>query len=177
MEALGLPNVSAAPFAFPPYSFLATCSYRNRRIAEFLKELDLTEGRGTGIPKLYEILKANGAPPPRFETDEARTYFLAEIRIHPAFTGQVPVEAPEEALLVELSDTERAILELCKKGPKSKREILGGLGYNTMTGNTKQALQRLTDLGLITLTIPAIPNGKLQRRRITDKGLAALRMR
>ena len=26
--------------------------YRNRRIGEFLKELDLTEGRGTGIPKI-----------------------------------------------------------------------------------------------------------------------------
>ena len=26
--------------------------YRNRRIGEFLKELDLTEGRSTGIPKI-----------------------------------------------------------------------------------------------------------------------------
>ena len=28
--------------------------YRNRRIGEFLKELDLTEGRATGIPKILK---------------------------------------------------------------------------------------------------------------------------
>ena len=80
-------------------------------------------------------------------------------------------------VLVELSDTELAILEVCKSSPKGKREILAALGYNTMTGNAKQALQRLTDFGLITFTIPAIPNSSLQRRRITAKGLAALRTR
>ncbi len=26
--------------------------YRNRRVGEFLKELEMTEGRGTGIPKM-----------------------------------------------------------------------------------------------------------------------------
>ncbi len=29
--------------------------YRNRRIDEFLKELELTEGRGTGIPKILRV--------------------------------------------------------------------------------------------------------------------------
>ena len=33
--------------------------YRNRRIGEFLKELDLTEGRSTGIPKILRVMKAN----------------------------------------------------------------------------------------------------------------------
>lgn len=27
--------------------------YRNRRIGEFLKELELTEGRSTGVPKIF----------------------------------------------------------------------------------------------------------------------------
>ncbi|MCL2453451.1 MAG: putative DNA binding domain-containing protein, partial [Alphaproteobacteria bacterium] len=43
--------------------------YRNRRIGEFLKELDLTEGRSTGIPKILKVMAANGSPPPIFETD------------------------------------------------------------------------------------------------------------
>ena len=30
--------------------------YRNRRLGEFLKELDLTEGRSTGIPTIQERL-------------------------------------------------------------------------------------------------------------------------
>ncbi|SFU83712.1 Putative ATP-dependent DNA helicase recG C-terminal [Paenacidovorax caeni] len=42
--------------------------YRNRRIGEFLKELDLTEGRSTGIPKILKVMAANGSPAPLFES-------------------------------------------------------------------------------------------------------------
>lgn len=37
---------------------------RNGRIGEFLKELDLTEGRATGIPKILKEMAGNGSPPP-----------------------------------------------------------------------------------------------------------------
>ena len=43
--------------------------YRKRRIGDFLKELDLTEGRGTGIPKIRHALKKNYSLKPIFETD------------------------------------------------------------------------------------------------------------
>ncbi len=46
--------------------------YRNRRIGEFLKELDLPEGRSTGVPKILKAMAANGSPPPLFETDDDR---------------------------------------------------------------------------------------------------------
>ncbi len=36
--------------------------YRNRRIGEFLKELEFTEGRSTGIPKIIDAIQANGSP-------------------------------------------------------------------------------------------------------------------
>ncbi len=36
--------------------------YRNRRIGEFLKELDMTEGRSTGIPKILKEMTNNGSP-------------------------------------------------------------------------------------------------------------------
>ena len=44
--------------------------YRNRRIGDFLKELKLTEGRGTGLPSIYSSLEANGSPEPSFKTDD-----------------------------------------------------------------------------------------------------------
>jgi len=59
--------------------------YRNRRLGEFLKELDLTEGRATGIPTVQEELEANGSPRATIETDEERTYFLIDIPCHPYF--------------------------------------------------------------------------------------------
>jgi ATP-dependent DNA helicase RecG len=60
--------------------------YRNRRVGEFLKELKLTEGRGTGIPTIIATLKSNGSPLPLFDTNEPqRTHFLIELPIHKAF--------------------------------------------------------------------------------------------
>ncbi len=53
--------------------------YRNRRIGDFLKELRLTEGRGTGFPVIYRALELNDSPKPVFETDEQSSYFLTTI--------------------------------------------------------------------------------------------------
>ncbi|MDR2614176.1 MAG: putative DNA binding domain-containing protein [Candidatus Accumulibacter sp.] len=57
--------------------------YRNRRIGEFLKELDLAEGRSTGIPKILKEMAANGSPPPTFETDDERSSFIIRLLRHP----------------------------------------------------------------------------------------------
>lgn len=58
---------------------------RNRRIGEFLKELDLAEGRGTGIPKIRRKMKENGSPEPKFEFDTGRTYFRVILPAHPQY--------------------------------------------------------------------------------------------
>ena len=57
--------------------------YRNRRIGDFLKELALTEGRSTGISKVLKVMEGNGSPPPEFETDDDRSYFLIRLPAHP----------------------------------------------------------------------------------------------
>lgn len=57
--------------------------YRNRKIGGFLKELKLTEGRGTGLPIIHSSMEENGSPPPVFETDENNAYFLCVLPIHP----------------------------------------------------------------------------------------------
>ena len=77
----------------------ATRRYRNRRIGEFLKELNLTEGRGTGIPKILRAIQKNGSPMPVFETDDDRTYFVARFPIHPGALQRIIKEdrcAPKE---------------------------------------------------------------------------------
>jgi predicted HTH transcriptional regulator len=61
--------------------------YRNRRIEEFLKELDLTAGRCTGIPTIRAAMAENGSLPPRFSPDEGRTHFLVELPVHPQMPG------------------------------------------------------------------------------------------
>ena len=56
--------------------------YRNRRIGEFLKEPESTEGRSTGIPKMLRVMAENGSPLPVFETDEDRTHYLVRLPVH-----------------------------------------------------------------------------------------------
>lgn len=59
--------------------------YRNRRLGDFLKELDLSEGRATGIPTIQDELHKNGSQPARIETDDERSYFLLEIPCREGF--------------------------------------------------------------------------------------------
>lgn len=56
--------------------------YRNRRIGEFLKELDLTEGRSTGIPKILKVMATNGSPAPLFEMADDRCTFVIRLPVH-----------------------------------------------------------------------------------------------
>ncbi|MCK4766243.1 MAG: protein kinase [Candidatus Aminicenantes bacterium] len=58
---------------------------RNRRIGEFLKDLKLAEGRGTGIAKIRTKMKENGSPEPVFDFDETRTYFSVVLPVHPRY--------------------------------------------------------------------------------------------
>lgn len=56
--------------------------YRNRRLGDFLKELDLTEGRSTGVPTIQTKLAENGSPRAIFETTDDRLTFLVTIPVH-----------------------------------------------------------------------------------------------
>lgn len=59
--------------------------YRNRRIGDFLKEIHLTEGRGTGFPAIYKAMANNNSPEPVFETNEQCTHFLSTLFANPMF--------------------------------------------------------------------------------------------
>ncbi|MFL6199399.1 MAG: ATP-binding protein [Thermoanaerobaculia bacterium] len=68
---------------FRPGAGIPPVPARNRRIGELLKELRLAEARGTGVPKVFRAMENNGSPPPRFDFDDARTYFRVTLPAHP----------------------------------------------------------------------------------------------
>jgi len=117
--------------------------YRNRRVGDFLKELEYTEGRSTGFPKIYRHLKNNYSPEPKFETDENNLHFLTTIYSHKLF-------APKK---IEMGEKEKRILEYCKQ-PKSSREILKLIEVSYQTKNISRYVSQLVDAGYLYYTIP-----------------------
>ena len=71
--------------------------YRNRRLGEFLKELDLAEGHSTGIPTIQEELEKNGSPRAKFYTDEDRRALRVEIPIHPDFLKEKGLQKEQDS--------------------------------------------------------------------------------
>lgn len=170
--------------------------YRNRRIGEFLKELEFTEGRCTGIPKIIEAMAQNGSPPAEFEFDEDHSYFMVRLPVHPATrevaesaTGQEPgkVGAGETAAAgtesgpgwdqvgtkSALSRHQVEILRNCL----ADAEITDLMAIAERADRTKfrhQVLKPLLDDNLLAMTIPDKPTSRNQRYRTTDKGRALL---
>ncbi|WP_338847884.1 RNA-binding domain-containing protein [Massilia sp. W12] len=83
---------------------------RNRRIGEFLKELKLAEGRGTGIPKVRRTMAQNGSPPPRFDFDEARSFFRVTLGVHPEYQAILTLQ--DVAHLRAIGDKQGALQRL-----------------------------------------------------------------
>jgi ATP-dependent DNA helicase RecG len=149
--------------------------YRNRRIGEFLKELDLTEGRGTGIPKILRAMKENGSPLPEFQTDDDHTFFATVLPIHPEAKAATPYlhgdlhgdlhgEAgpPAESL--------RRVVETLE-GEVSRQALQSALGLTNRDHFRKAYLLPALEAGLIEMTQPDKPNSRNQRYRLTSAGV------
>ena len=104
--------------------------YRNRRLGDFLKELDLTEGRATGIPTIQRNLKLNGNKPAVIETDDDRTYFLITIPCREDMVGASSLISEElwtiphelEQVLGQVSEQVQAIVQ---QSDITKKDKLG----------------------------------------------------
>ena len=143
--------------------------YRNRRIGEFLKELDLTEGRCTGVPIIRQAMAANGSPPPKFSTDEARTYFLVELPIHPAMSGDQAYLRDQVGTKLALSRHQVEILDKCRE-PTGLVELMAIAERKDRTKFRQQILNPLLADGLIEMTIPDKPRSSIQKYRLTAAG-------
>ena len=74
-----------------------------------MKELDLTEGRATGIPTIQQKLQENGSQRASIETDEERTFFLIDIPCNSECFGVPDMEKCNKDCKKELSDIQALI--------------------------------------------------------------------
>jgi ATP-dependent DNA helicase RecG len=146
--------------------------YRNRRIGDFLKELDLAEGRSTGIPKIFHVMQENGSPPPEFETDDDRTSFLIRLPVHPAMLPKLAGETtPHDTPHVSphVSPQVERLLAACE-GELLREELQERLGLKDRKHFREALLHPAIDAGLLEMTIPEKPKSRNQRYRLTDMG-------
>lgn len=158
--------------------------YRNRRIGEFLKELEFTEGRCTGIPKIIDAMHRNGSPPVEFEFDEDHSYFMVRLPVHPAaleVADSQPGTAAEQESVQQGAQSgaqSRAqsdqVLQLLRSHPLSAGEIATALGLKSKTGALKRTLGVLYAVELVEYTLPDKPTSRLQKYRLTEKGRAVV---
>lgn len=140
--------------------------YRNRRVGEFLKELDLTEGRGTGIPKIRKAMAANGSPEPVFEFDDDHSYFLVTLPVHPqADTSDLVLGGVVDEVPGEVRQLVRALSREMKRS-----ELQDALGLKDRKHFRNSYLSPSIDLGLVEMTDPASPRSPFQRYRRTALG-------
>lgn len=114
--------------------------YRNRRLGDFLKELDLTEGRATGIPTIQKSLKENGSPSATIETDDERTYFLMTIPCREDMVNVSTIALNAE----EKQNLEKRLLQILGQTSVKVQEIV----YQSNISNKNQLLQILEQLSV-----------------------------
>lgn len=176
--------------------------YRNRRIGEFLKELELSEGRGTGIPKILRAMSDNGSPEPTFETDDQRTSFLVRLPLRPApaaATGQVTAQVTTHAGLENIQLKDKALQELAAAlgvaatqvttqvttqvakllsaagvEAETREKLQSAAGLANREHFRKSYVEPLIKADWLERTIPDKPKSPLQKYRLTAKGRAWL---
>jgi ATP-dependent DNA helicase RecG len=150
----------------------------DRRIGDFLKELHLTEGRGTGIPKIRSAMEKNGSPEPIFETDNDRNYFLIVLKINPK--AQKIKERLENDKQVNkkiiLNEKQFEILSFCTV-PHSRKEIMSKIGLENTYYNFRRNVSQLIEEEFLTFTLPHAPNSKYQKYVTAEKGIELLSKR
>ena len=143
-------------------------SYRNRRVGDFLKELHLTEGRGTGIPTIRRAMERNESPEPIFETDDQSTYLLTVLPINPGVSDLVGNQESNQESNQEDNQTV-TILSYCLT-PKSRKEVLLKINLSNQTKNYQRHIEPLVTENLLRMTIPESPKNRNQRYVTTQKG-------
>lgn len=115
--------------------------YRNRRLGEFLKELELTEGRATGIPTVLKELHNNGSPAPRFYTDDDHTFFEVELFAHPAFTVKEPFTIDADRLIASMDGIDAVLNGLLVFEGIDHKEITSGTIAGVQAGAIAEVIK------------------------------------
>ena len=140
--------------------------YRNRRLGDFLKELDLTEGRSTGVPTIQAKLAENGSPRAIFETTDDRLTFLVTIPVHEGCSessemnsnsSETDILGSERGSETKTKSSERSsetkdlIIDIIKQDPHIPAAEIA-MQLNMSSRGIEKQIRKLRELGKIKRT-------------------------
>ena len=129
----------------------------------------MTEGRGTGIPKILPEIKKNRSPKPIFHTDDDRTFFLVEFPVHPVFAEALKKKYAMEVTTEVTTEVKRLLNVIT--GDHSRAELQKMLRLKNVEHFRKAYLLPAINAGLVEMTRPEKPKSRLQKYRLTARGL------
>ena len=104
--------------------------YQYRRIAEFLKELNIVEAKNTGYPTIVKKSMDNGSPLPIIDMNKERDYVTVIIPINEYFDKE------------KLSLRDK-IINALNASPMTKTELCRYLGYARVVNSVSHQLTKL----------------------------------
>ncbi len=165
------------PEKFTPYP-------KNPVIGAFFREIQRADELGSGMRNMMKYGKIyGGADPeliegdvfrivvkvPEFMADAPERNAIPQVHLQPESQPEWQPESQPESL-------ENRLLRVLKVKPSSKSEISAQLGQKEVSGQLNKVVRELLDAKTIEYTIPDKPNSRLQKYRLTEKGLDYLRI-
>ena len=127
------------PFLLPLLLYMLNlCFLRPNQPIRHDKELELAEGRNTGIGKIVRAMRENGSPPPEFYNPETRSFMTVILPIHEAFKAGSeerisphPAKAMEKTVVKTREKTREKILRYLAENPAAtQNDIVAVIGIS-----------------------------------------------
>ena len=126
---------------------------------------------------MVRLCRNAGLPIPEFR-QEGGAFILTVRRINKGVTKKQPESQPEfstSPVPVQYQSLEDRILELLNQTELPIAVISQRLGQKRVSGQLKIVLNKILKALLIEYTIPDKPNSRLQKYRLTEKGVKLLK--
>jgi ATP-dependent DNA helicase RecG len=130
------------------------------------------ERMGTGIRDMIRRCREAGLPEPEFSVNDGFVTTLRRqvIKVETARPESRPESQPES----RPESLEARALLLLESKPLSKSELSDRLGHKEISGQLNKVIRLLLAEQTVEPTIPDRPNSRLQKYRLTAKGVALL---
>ncbi|HFN0434704.1 ATP-binding protein [Legionella pneumophila serogroup 2] len=143
---------------------------RNHVIARVFPELNLIEQWGSGISRIYSEAIEQKLQEPEIIEIGMRIRFIIYL------AQGIPIDSTFDKRDKQLesrleSKLAARVMLILQNEEIGKLQIARALDHETVSGELNKQIKQLIKLGMIEMTIPDIPNSRLQKYRLTTKGL------